>query len=268
MWGSLKRYASDIGVDQSAETPYGMVSQSVYWWMRRNVVRRPIARRIGDVEAAFVAEHPQDASYHEFDTERPVIRDVLAEIRDDDVFYDVGANIGLYTCFVAGALDEGRVVSFEPCPPAYRKLARNVAMNAGDVDHYRIAAAAENDTVDFAVDTMEPQARMSTLATDGKGDRYEIHEVPARRLDTVVATESLPRPDVVKIDVEGAEYDVLEGMRETIESVRTLYCEIHHATIGDFDADGDDVLAFIESRGFDVNTLHQRQDNQFVKATR
>ncbi len=220
MLSSIKQIAHRIGIAPYLETPYSLVIQRPYWWMRRRFGSRPLTRTIDSVEATFVAEHAADANYYQLDSERLILEDLLAEVRETDVFFDVGANIGIYSCFLSQKLTEGEVIAFEPSPPAYEKLERNAAVNGGTVRQFPVALSDVNDEVEFAVDRNDSQAQMSTLNTATRGSDYDIRTVSAKRADDFVRERGLPLPTVVKIDVEGTEYDVLRWMTDALDATR------------------------------------------------
>jgi FkbM family methyltransferase len=129
---------------------------------------------------------------------------LLHFLRADDVFVDVGANVGSYTILAAVALG-ARVVAFEP-GEAFPWLLRNLQLNGLDrVDARREAVGSAVGTVSFTsgLDTMN---RM-----DPKGDST----VPITTLD---AACSCHRPALIKIDVEGFEADVLRGGADTLRN--------------------------------------------------
>jgi len=238
-----------------------------YWRARRRLYPKT-RRRFGDVVAEFSVTEPQDLVYHEFDSESPVIVDLLSEVEDGDVFYDVGANIGLYSCVVAHVLEPGNVVAVEPSPRAYGKLQENAALNGDGIHTCQVALSDADSQVAFAVDVGGRQSRMSTLNVDNPRTEAEITEVRSRRLASLLDEEGVPAPTVAKIDVEGAEYDVLRGMGDHLEEIRVLYCELHHPVLDDFGTSAAEVVEYLRSAQFEVERLFQREENEFLKATR
>jgi len=63
------------------------------------------------------------------DKEGVLLRDILQEIESDDTVADVGANIGVYTCFGATEATEGEVIAFEPYPPNVELIRQNLRQN-------------------------------------------------------------------------------------------------------------------------------------------
>lgn len=265
MLADVKSKVRDLGLEPYLETPYQLVVQNPYWFIRRRLYPKT-KQNIAGVDVQFVAENTQDIKYHEFESEVPIIKDVLSEIDDDSVFFDIGANIGLYSCVISQKIGAENVVAFEPSPPAYRKLQKNSKLN-GNFQHFQIAVSDTDDMIEFAVDVGGVHSRMSTINTDSNATDYKIQEVSSRKLASVVENENLPSPTIIKIDVEGAEFKVLSGMDGLLDSIQIIYCEIHHPFLDGFSTDGGEIIEHVESSGFDVKTLHQRGENEFVKAT-
>lgn len=266
MLANVKSKVRDWGLEPYLETPYQLVIQNPYWFIRRRLYPKT-KQNIAGVDVQFVAENTQDVQYHEFDSEVPIIKDILSELDNGDVFFDIGSNIGMYSCVISQRIGAESVVAFEPSPPAYRKLQKNSKLN-GNFHHFQIAVSDTDDMIEFAVDVGDVQSRMSTINTDSSATDYEIREVSSRKLASVVEDEDLPLPNIIKIDVEGAEFKVLNGMDRLLDSIRIIYCEIHHPVLDDFNTDGEEIIEYLESSGFDVKTVHKRDRNEFVKATR
>jgi FkbM family methyltransferase len=139
---------------------------------------------------------------------------------------DVGANVGAYTLLFADWVGaRGHVYAFEPAAASRAGLARHVAIN-GLADRVTIRREAVSNT-----SGMRPFVE---LGTDGgnriarPSDAHAI-EVPAVSLDEFCGASRL-LPDVIKIDVEGAELDVLRGARQTIArrgASLALFVELH-----------------------------------------
>lgn len=154
------------------------------------------------------------------------------------VFYDVGANIGLYTRFALSRLSAARVVAFEPWQPNVSLLRENVAL-AGAAERVTIVETAlsdENGQLEFQVDDVQSTSGTLDKVTggrpaEGRGNLRlapKLTRVPSRRLDDLVGEGGLPAPDVLKIDVEGAEDLVLSGAERLLAERRPhLLVELH-----------------------------------------
>jgi FkbM family methyltransferase len=163
-------------------------------------------------------------------------------VRPGDVVYDCGANLGLYDRFLVSALQAGRVVAFEPVEENRRFLAANLALGgiADRVTVLPMALADEDGVVEFQVDDVQTTSGTLSRVTGGAPSegRRNLRLAPltdqvlCRRLDTVVREERLPLPDVIKIDVEGAEALLLRGAAGILsERGPRLVVELHGAAV-------------------------------------
>ncbi len=144
-----------------------------------------------------------------------------------DTVVDVGANIGYNAVYAAMRVGRsGRVVAVEPTPDNLRVLERNLAAaGASNVAVVRAAAGRERGPRALYV-RGETSAVNSLFEQSCYARVTEVLEVPVERLDDLV--EDAPR--LVKIDVEGAELDVLEGMPRLLGAPRlALVVEWHPA---------------------------------------
>ncbi len=150
-----------------------------------------------------------------------VLRELLAEGGD---FVDVGAHIGLYALTGARAT-KGRVLALEPNPSAREQLEHNVALNdATDVIVRPVAASANPGRAQLHV-PRTPDPSFSSLG-GGRFSEADPIDVEVTTVDAEVEALRL-RPTVVKIDVEGAELDVIAGMTRTLREHRpTLLVEV------------------------------------------
>ena len=162
---------------------------------------------------------------------------VLNVLRAGDVFVDIGANSGYFTVLAALRVGmRGRVFAFEPNPAVRRQLERHVELNqiadrvavsslalgGQDQDEVRLFVSCwpEND----GLASLTPAAE--TLARGGLRADVSI-PVSVRRFDTWAQSARPPRIDLMKIDVEGAEAQVLAGMSAAFASLRParIICE-------------------------------------------
>jgi FkbM family methyltransferase len=144
---------------------------------------------------------------------------LTAHLDPGDVFVDVGANEGIFTIPIAEHLGTGgRVLAFEPGPDTASRLrTRATAANLRDrVSIYELALAAEDGQHVLRADGAHPaDSTKRSLFIDGP----IVAEVPVRAFDGMVASAEIELDrglNAVKIDVEGAELQVLEGMEGAI----------------------------------------------------
>lgn len=137
----------------------------------------------------------------------------------DSIVFDLGANVGYYTLLAAKLAHQGQVVAFEPEPRNAAFLRSNIAANGcRNVSIHELAVASATGYAKFK---MGSGTGTGTLADEG------TLKVKTIKLDEFVASSGL-RPTHLKIDVEGAEIDVLCGGLETLQACRpTIFLSTH-----------------------------------------
>ncbi|HET7231340.1 MAG TPA: FkbM family methyltransferase [Longimicrobium sp.] len=177
------------------------------------------------------------------------------------VALDVGANVGAYTLLLgAWVRPGGRVYAFEPAPEAFGGLSRHVALNGlgGVVTPVRAAVSARTGTATLAVDGLSGANRLDASAA---GERVETVT-----LDDFCRREGI-RPTFIKIDVEGAELDVLRGARETIRQGGhglALFVEMHPTIWGEMGIGAADLQAELETQGLRAIPLRDEVDDPWT----
>lgn len=200
--------------------------------------------------------HIKNNTSSEIDT----ITDFVHEIEPGDVVYDIGSNIGVYACLAGVSNENVEVVAFEPFPANARRIEENTQLNEIDVDVKEIALSDENGKAEFHVDGRDgPGSGMGSLYhEDGETITISTH-----RGDSLIK-EGLPSPSIVKIDVEGAELEVIAGLNQALsdEKCRAAYVEIHPRYVTP-----DDVSAKLREYGFEVTDIETVNRNH-LKATK
>lgn len=174
-----------------------------------------------------------------------------ALLKDDDVVFDIGGNIGWYAIHCSRYVPQGKVYSFEPVPETFSYLARNVALNA--CDNVSVANHGFADTegcVTFFHNT-EFSTATSMRDIQNCGSSFGI-EAYVKVLDAVVDAcgETL---DCIKCDVEGAEKLVIEGGMRTIRrDLPCMYLEMLRKWSARFDYHPNDLIALLRPLGYRV----------------
>jgi FkbM family methyltransferase len=180
-----------------------------------------------------------------------VQRVLVAKVLKGWVAYHLEANLGFYTLLLAKLVaPEGRVISFEPSPAVRHELEAHVALNA--LRHVQVlpyAIADRNGPVHFHIadspllSAIVPQRHRSTIT------------VECRTLDSLVFEQGLPAPNLIRMNIEGAEALAIAGAgRLLARHPPLLVCEVHSA----------DLLKAIEGRlgpGWYSTLLTPRKDN-------
>jgi FkbM family methyltransferase len=155
-------------------------------------------------------EHRRICYYGEHD-ERYELALLRKIIRPGDVFWDIGANVGYYTCLAARRVGaSGRVVAFEPAPVTRKFLEDNIRLNAFGNVSVLPYAVGERDGV-AAIHMIDPALGEGTASLNASDDKSFSVDVEVRRLDDLYS--KLPPPMLVKIDVEGVFGQLWRGAR-------------------------------------------------------
>jgi FkbM family methyltransferase len=155
------------------------------------------------------------ARYRQLSWNPEEYRAFRAAVRPGAIVLDVGANVGSYTLlFAMWAGDTGRVFAFEPAPEARDGLRMHVALN-GLAGRVEIVAAAAARTVGTARFRIDGASGANAIAADLHAAAAGYIDVETTTIDAFCERHGA-RPDVVKIDVEGAELDVLTGARRVL----------------------------------------------------
>jgi len=212
-----------------------------------------ITTEIADLKASFFIPTTQEYIWvnNIENEEGDIIRNVIGELEEYDVFWDVGANIGLYSCFVAQ--NKGvRAVAFEPYPPNIQKLKNNIELNSLSDDTTVVATALGAETGIATLNIAEDWDTKHSLVEE-KGSDIQVGVFKGDDITKMTAI-----PDIVKIDVEGAELDVISGITQILKECRIIYCEVHKL----FGISGQTVCQELEKMGFEVIVLNE--DNKTV----
>jgi len=190
-------------------------------------------------------------SYLRGEGETAVQKILVEGLRPGMVFYDLGANIGLYSLLAARIVGaNGRVFSFEPDPEVSARLRRNVARNGfSNITVVEAGVWSSSGDVNFV-----PAAASSPDHGTGSfvGSDAGVAGMPVRcvALDDFLA--DAPPPAAIKCDVEGAEVEVLRGAAKLLERHHPwILCEIHS------EANGRATREFLRRLGYAVEPVDE-----------
>jgi FkbM family methyltransferase len=160
--------------------------------------------------------------------ESDLAKAIAAAVNRGDVCYDVGAYRGFFSGVFALA-GAGEVIAFEPVPENFAQLQRLAANNPQlPLRLEPVALGREEGLAEFNVmpDSSMGKLAVSTFQTDAL--RASVLQVLLRTVDGLIAESAYLPPQIIKIDVEGAEADVLHGAMKTLQTNRPiLFIEAH-----------------------------------------
>lgn len=239
----------------------------LYWSVQSRFHDGTVQLSVADQTASFSVTTPSEYyRFHDLIGEDRILADLLAELEPDDVFYDIGANVGMYTCFVGQVLPAEQIIAFEPHPTNVRRLRENLNLNGIGADIVDCALSNEEGESELVVDRRdEAGAGRHALAV---GEEEKTMTIELITGDTLVAENRIPAPTIIKIDIEGAELSALRGLRESLaESCRLCYVEVHPDRIERYGGTAEEIETFFSELGFHTERIHERKDDEyFLKA--
>jgi len=255
--GPLKRLVRWLGLNEILSTPY--------WKLVFTLSDDTRTHTVGNETVMF--RTTTFSEFRRFDDlvgERPILEDVLHSLNESDVFYDIGANVGTYTCFAASKLGAGNVIGFEPERKNAARLRENLAQNDLDAQVFEVALSNTDGTIELELAGEDAGEGEHSIAI---GEPQETIEVKTAKGDTFIETHAISVPSVIKIDVEGAELSVLQGMEQALRNhCRLVYVEIHPNKLEEHGGTPAEVHSLLEEMGFEVKWLEQRGNQHFIRA--
>jgi FkbM family methyltransferase len=155
--------------------------------------------------------------------------------REAEVVVDVGAYVGFFSLLAALANPRSRVFAFEPMSDNVERLRRHIELNGlVNVDVVSAAVSAVDGSAElFHLEGDHPCS--TSLVRDFMSGHSDVQSsvVPTVALDSFLEERGVGRVSLVKLDIETAEPDALEGMRRTLEKDRPpIFCEVLGDDVG------------------------------------
>lgn len=218
-------------------------------------------------------------------------------LKPGHVMFDIGAHVGYYTLKAASRVGKlGQVHAFEPIHENFSRLSRNIEINnLSNVKINHIGISDHNKIVPFFLPNEFKISQCKTNSVIPKSfiqwskikkttpfwkfnsgiasiiplpdTSQENVNIACTSIDQYVFTNKIAKVDFFKIDVEGAEMEVLLGMKETIENHKpTILIELHQGRLGLIDVKCEEILNWITNKGyfaFDVTHFGVTSSNKF-----
>lgn len=139
---------------------------------------------------------------------------------------DIGANAGFFSLFAASRFDQPRIFSYEPIPVNFQQLEKNRQLNAKhDIHPHQSAVAGKAGEITL---TFDPSDSFTTSASMTREQEGEAIRVSCVTLENIFETYGLERCDFLKMDCEGAEYDIFYNCPDGILArIDQIAMEVH-----------------------------------------
>jgi FkbM family methyltransferase len=188
--------------------------------------------------------------------EPATVRAYSALVKSGQTVLDIGANIGAHTLPLAALVGEaGRVIAFEPTAFAFRKCTANVALNPGLRPRIALLQAmlveSPTEPVPAAVFSSWPLVEGPDLHETHRGRRMGTEGAKAATLDRVVEELGLAEIHFIKLDVDGYEYPVLAGGRNTLRKFQpAIALELAPYVHGEHGHTFEELIALLSQSGY------------------
>jgi len=175
-------------------------------------------------------------------------------IEEGDVIIEIGANIGYYVLLESKIAKKGKIFAFEPMPFSRKLLTMNVKLNSVEnVEIYPFAIGDQNGEQDFYI---YKEINFSGFNLNPNGNLVSTIKVRAMTLDNFIEKylgDTLPT--VLRMDVEGFEYNVIKGAMNTIKNCNKLriFMEIHPHILSQEQLN--EILSILENNNFKIKAV-------------
>jgi FkbM family methyltransferase len=224
----------------------------VRWWVQGKDLRISAGAGRG---LRFNSAHSNPA-YTIGTNEMPVQHALVEHLRPGDTFYDIGANVGFFTMLAAHLVgDAGEVIAFEPVPKNAAAIRHNQHLNG--FRNITILEQAVANTCGTAQLQVTHVSGGATLTEAGQVQDIEyLLQVPVTTVDACLRDHKYSAPNVIKIDVEGAELSVLLGMSYTIHCYRPVVIfEVDDQDLPAFEQKSQSCQSFLRGFGYTITRL-------------
>lgn len=192
----------------------------------------------------------------------------IKKFKKKDIFYDIGANIGLYSCFAAkfGI----KTFAFEPSIFNTETLVKNINLNNLNklITLIPISLHKENLISSFKLSNIEKGGALSTFSEvythDGKKMHAEMaYDTTGMGLDKLKEIFNLPYPDHIKIDVDGIEHIILLGAENTLKKCNSILIEVNENFLDQYK----EVIRILKKNNFKLTSKNLTSDSMFHNKT-
>jgi len=170
-------------------------------------------------------------------------------VPDDSTIIDIGANAGFFTLFAASRFNDSRMLAYEPIPSNFKQLARNRELNADcNIKCFQKAVAGHSGIVEIMFDPNDSFTTSATIFQKTHKHNKSI-QVPSITLSDIFREHSIERCNLLKMDCEGAEYDIIYSCPlECLSRINQIAMEVHGGAESRQNIDS--LEAYLNEQGF------------------
>lgn len=195
----------------------------------------------------------------EKDFEKKVKNTFIENIKESDTVIDVGANIGEYSLLASKIIGpNGKIFAIEPLSDISKKLKENFLLN--NFSNFEIlekAVGETEDQVNLYKKNQSGNIGFIESSVDGKNLIKTEQIIEVDTLDNIIANKKINLVNMLKIDVEGFEYNVLLGCKKSLNKIEKIICEIHLKYLQKKGQDELKILSFLKENGFSIDVIEK-----------
>lgn len=187
-------------------------------------------------------------------------------LKNTDIVFDVGANIGIYSLWISKFVTEGKIIAFEPDPKNYQRCQEQLLNNKlGQVVLEDIALSSENGKLKFSTGKdMENHLLLDIQEIDNE----TTIQVESKKMDLYCEDKNITAIDFIKIDVEGAEKFVFEGASQLLNSqkIKCILFEVNQQK-EKFDTNDEQLMNILKKAGYSFYDYNY-ETNQLISLSK
>lgn len=239
-----------------------------YFGFFRNV-KREVKYRNGILLHLNLGDWVQQQVYFLGDYEKEEIDFLYQFLKHGDVFFDIGANFGLFSLNASKVVgNQGKVFAFEPFPANFQKFQQHISANRfQNIVLENLAVSEKNGFTEIKYDENADNLGMASVFVSEFTTTENVRTVS---LDHYVKQNGITRINLIKMDIEGGEWNALLGMKEVLSTLRpAIIIEINRELLkksGKNEKDIADYLSQFQYRQTKVMTGDSQSYNALFQA--
>lgn len=203
------------------------------------------------------------------DPEKNIKKVFLNNIKKGDTIIDAGANIGEFSIIAAKKIGtDGNLISIEPLKETAEWLQKNLLLN--NFHNYVVLESAVGRKTEVrTLFKKNESAGMGLLDPVIDGEKLvESSKINVKTVDDILSSRKINQVNMLKIDVEGFEYDVLLGCKKSFEDkkIEKIICEIHLGYLSEKGIDENLIYSLLEKNGFNISTIEFKNNTKHILA--
>lgn len=235
----------------------------LYWLKPKKLKHDVVTTRLRGFSAKLTYDPNSEIGRYLFfrgSFEEQILKKIRQVVKKGDYILDVGANIGVHSLvFSTLTGNSGKVVAIEPQSNVRHRLELNLKNNHADnVIVLGCAIGAEESNARI-YDIANNNDGAATLRPSEPENHEKFEDIEVKTLNFIKESTGLDNFDVVKIDVEGAELEVLKGLSELLQSTppRCLFVECVDSNLKRFDTSSEELISKLEDLGYTLEAKHR-----------